>query len=413
MNAPRTRVQRRPVHGVLLLDKPLELSSNDALQKVKWLLRAEKAGHTGTLDPLATGVLPLCFGAATKFSQLQLEAAKTYEAIARLGQTTTTADAEGEVLRERAVDLAALTAERLAAVQAQFTGAIRQVPPMYSALKKDGKALYEYARAGIEVERPGARSDNPRTGAFADARQRRPACDPDAGDLQQGHLHPHAGRGRGRGPGLRRAPARAAPYRHRGAGCRALYLAGGAGRHGRGRASAAVAACRRPCWPATRLSRWASKMRPVFSRACPARALGPMPRRWLCMARTHRLCWEWGAWCVGNSSPGACSVHWKFNRFWKTRRAHDAAAMGKHYEQTNPQYRDHRPRGPRQNHHGGPAAAPIRNLRRTRESRGHGDGQQRHRTRAWHHHPGQELRRELERDAHQHPRHTRPRGLRR
>ena len=82
MNAPRTRVQRRPVHGVLLLDKPLGWSSNDALQKVKWLLRAEKAGHTGTLDPLASGVLPLCFGAATKFSQLQLEAAKTYEAIA-------------------------------------------------------------------------------------------------------------------------------------------------------------------------------------------------------------------------------------------------------------------------------------------------------------------------------------------
>ena len=84
MNAPRTRVQRRPVHGVLLLDKPLELSSNDALQKVKWLLRAEKAGHTGTLDPLATGVLPLCFGAATKFCQLQLEAAKTYEAIVEM-----------------------------------------------------------------------------------------------------------------------------------------------------------------------------------------------------------------------------------------------------------------------------------------------------------------------------------------
>ena len=154
MNAPRTRVQRRPVHGVLLLDKPLELSSNDALQKVKWLLRAEKAGHTGTLDPLATGVLPLCFGAATKFSQLQLEAAKTYEAIARLGQTTTTADAEGEVLRERTIDAAALTPENLAAVQARFTGPLSQVPPMYSALKKDGKALYEYARAGIEIERP-------------------------------------------------------------------------------------------------------------------------------------------------------------------------------------------------------------------------------------------------------------------
>ena len=96
--APRIRVQRRPVHGVLLLDKPLGLSSNDALQKVKWLLRAEKAGHTGTLDPLASGVLPLCFGAATKFSQLQLDAPKTYEAVALLGVTTATGDAEGDVL---------------------------------------------------------------------------------------------------------------------------------------------------------------------------------------------------------------------------------------------------------------------------------------------------------------------------
>ena len=152
--APRIRVQRRPVHGVLLLDKPLGFSSNDALQKVKWLLRAEKAGHTGTLDPLASGVLPLCFGAATKFSQLQLDAPKTYEAMALLGVTTTTGDAEGEVLQRREVDPAQLTPERLAAVQAQFTGAIRQVPPMHSALKKDGKALYEYARAGVEVERP-------------------------------------------------------------------------------------------------------------------------------------------------------------------------------------------------------------------------------------------------------------------
>ncbi len=154
MNATRTRVQRRPVHGVVLLDKPLGLSSNDALQKVKWLLRAEKAGHTGTLDPLATGVLPLCFGAATKFSQLQLEAPKTYIAVARLGQVTATADAEGEVLRERPVELASYTPELLAQVQARFTGPISQVPPMYSALKKDGKALYEYARAGIEIERP-------------------------------------------------------------------------------------------------------------------------------------------------------------------------------------------------------------------------------------------------------------------
>ncbi len=153
MNAPRTRVQRRPVHGVLLLDKPLGFSSNDALQKAKWLLRAEKAGHTGTLDPLATGVLPLCFGAATKFSQLQLDAHKTYEAIAYLGATTTTGDAEGDVLARTAVTPDMLTPERLATVCQQFTGPIRQVPPMYSALKKDGKALYEYARAGVEVER--------------------------------------------------------------------------------------------------------------------------------------------------------------------------------------------------------------------------------------------------------------------
>ena len=151
--APRIRVQRRPVHGVLLLDKPLGLSSNDALQKAKWLLRAEKAGHTGTLDPLATGVLPLCFGAATKFSQLQLEAPKTYEAIALLGVTTSTGDAEGEVLERREVLPEQITPERLAAVERQFTGPIRQVPPMHSALKKDGKALYEYARAGVTVER--------------------------------------------------------------------------------------------------------------------------------------------------------------------------------------------------------------------------------------------------------------------
>ncbi len=144
------RVVRRPVHGVLLLDKPLGLSSNDALQKAKWLLRAEKAGHTGTLDPLATGVLPLCFGAATKFSALQLEARKTYEATAVLGTTTTTGDAEGEVVAQRPVQVNAADLER---AQKQFTGPISQIPPMYSALKKDGKALYEYARAGITLER--------------------------------------------------------------------------------------------------------------------------------------------------------------------------------------------------------------------------------------------------------------------
>lgn len=150
MNAPRARVARRPVHGVLLLDKPLGWSSNDALQKVKWLLRAEKAGHTGTLDPLATGVLPLCFGAATKFSQLQLDADKTYEAVLHLGVKTSTGDAEGEIIATRPV---VVEADDVARVQQQFTGKISQLPPMHSALKKDGKALYEYARAGIEVER--------------------------------------------------------------------------------------------------------------------------------------------------------------------------------------------------------------------------------------------------------------------
>ena len=151
MTAPRTRVQRRPVHGVLLLDKPLGLSSNQALQKAKWLLRAEKAGHTGTLDPLATGVLPLCFGAATKFGQLQLDADKTYEATLKLGVKTTTGDAEGDVVETREVQV--LGDAALDAVARRFGGAQRQVPPMHSALKKDGKALYEYARAGEEVER--------------------------------------------------------------------------------------------------------------------------------------------------------------------------------------------------------------------------------------------------------------------
>ena len=150
MNAPRTRVQRRPVHGVLLLDKPLGLSSNQALQKAKWLLRAEKAGHTGTLDPLATGVLPLCFGAATKFSQQHLDADKTYETTVRLGLKTSTADAEGDVIAVREVSC---TAGMVVEILDRFMGPISQVPPMHSALKKDGKALYEYAREGETVER--------------------------------------------------------------------------------------------------------------------------------------------------------------------------------------------------------------------------------------------------------------------
>ena len=147
---PRSRIVRRAVHGVLLLDKPLGLSSNDALQKAKRLFRAEKAGHTGTLDPLASGLLPLCFGAATKFSQTSLDADKRYTATLTLGQTTTTGDLEGSLLDERPVNLARADIE---AACLRFTGALQQRPPMHSALKHEGRALYEYAREGIEVER--------------------------------------------------------------------------------------------------------------------------------------------------------------------------------------------------------------------------------------------------------------------
>ena len=136
--------------GVLLLDKPQGLSSNNALQKARWLYNAAKAGHTGTLDPMATGLLPLCFGEATKFAGELLDADKTYVATVRLGVTTDTGDAEGLVLETRAVDVS--EAQALAALE-RFRGEIEQVPPMHSALKRDGRPLYEYARAGIEVER--------------------------------------------------------------------------------------------------------------------------------------------------------------------------------------------------------------------------------------------------------------------
>jgi tRNA pseudouridine55 synthase len=149
MNKP-ARTPRKPLHGVLLLDKPIGWTSNDALQKAKGILRAEKGGHTGTLDPLATGLLPLCFGAATKFSQVSLDADKRYTATLRLGQRTTTGDREGDVIEEREV-----TVDRVAieAACARHTGLIAQTPPMHSALKHQGKALYEYARAGVEVQR--------------------------------------------------------------------------------------------------------------------------------------------------------------------------------------------------------------------------------------------------------------------
>ncbi len=142
----------RPVHGVLLLDKPAGLTSNAALQRVKRLFRARKAGHTGSLDPLATGMLPICFGEATKISAFLLEADKTYEVTCRLGQVTDTGDADGTVIETRPVP--ALDEAAIEAVLAQFRGTIEQVPPMYSALRHEGRRLYELARAGQTVERP-------------------------------------------------------------------------------------------------------------------------------------------------------------------------------------------------------------------------------------------------------------------
>jgi tRNA pseudouridine55 synthase len=141
---------KKNINGVLLLDKPLGFSSNQALQKVKWLYQAAKAGHTGTLDPLATGLLPLCFGEATKFAHYLTDADKTYFATLKLGVTTNTGDAEGEVLSTQPVNVSQV---QFAEVCRQFVGKISQIPPMYSALKHEGKALYEYARAGVEIER--------------------------------------------------------------------------------------------------------------------------------------------------------------------------------------------------------------------------------------------------------------------
>ncbi|BEV06856.1 MULTISPECIES: tRNA pseudouridine(55) synthase TruB [unclassified Methylophilus] len=146
----QTKRIKRAVSGVLLLDKPYGFSSNQALQKVKWLYQAQKAGHTGTLDPLATGVLPICLGEATKFAQHLTDENKTYVATVKFGVTTTTGDKEGDVVSEVACQVSRAEIER---VLPQFMGPITQVPPMYSALKVNGKPLYEYARNGVELER--------------------------------------------------------------------------------------------------------------------------------------------------------------------------------------------------------------------------------------------------------------------
>ena len=151
MKKTSPKIQRRNISGVFLLNKPLGISSNGALQRVRGLYRAQKGGHTGALDPLASGLLPICLGEATKFSHYLLDSIKRYQTTIYLGHSTTTGDVEGELLLEQAVP--ALTEEKIQQVLASFTGDIQQVPPMYSALKKEGRPLYELARQGIEIER--------------------------------------------------------------------------------------------------------------------------------------------------------------------------------------------------------------------------------------------------------------------
>ncbi|HQT25346.1 MAG TPA: tRNA pseudouridine(55) synthase TruB [Burkholderiales bacterium] len=140
----------RDIDGLLLLDKPLDASSNHALQKARRIFSAAKAGHTGTLDPLASGLLPICFGEATKYSAMMLDADKTYRAVLKLGETTTTGDAEGAIVDRKSVSI---EEHQVESVLCEFRGEIRQIPPMHSALKHKGKPLYAYVRAGIEIER--------------------------------------------------------------------------------------------------------------------------------------------------------------------------------------------------------------------------------------------------------------------
>ncbi len=151
MKKTSSKIQRRHLSGVFLLNKPLGISSNAALQRVRWLYRAQKGGHTGALDPLASGLLPICLGEATKFSHYLLDSTKRYQTTIHLGHSTTTGDVEGDVLCEQAVP--ELTQAKIEQVLATFVGDIQQVPPMYSALKKEGRPLYELARKGIEIER--------------------------------------------------------------------------------------------------------------------------------------------------------------------------------------------------------------------------------------------------------------------
>ena len=154
MSAPASstkpvRIKRRHISGVFLLNKPLGISSNAALQRVRWLYRAEKGGHTGALDPLASGLLPICLGEATKFSHFLLDSTKRYQTTVQLGHSTTTGDVEGEVLLEKGIPN--LDENTILQVLEKFKGDIQQIPPMYSALKKEGRPLYELARKALKL----------------------------------------------------------------------------------------------------------------------------------------------------------------------------------------------------------------------------------------------------------------------
>ncbi len=290
--APRTRRVRRRVDGVLLLDKPTGLSSNAALQRARRAYDAEKAGHTGTLDPLASGLLPLCFGEATKFAQFLLDATKRYTATVRFGVTTTTGDAEGEVLEMRPVALGALG--RRMRHSPDFTGRLAQIPPAYSALKFEGRSHVRIRARRHRRPAPAARHRDPGPRAarveFAGRRAGRP--------VQQGNLRARPGRGHRQGIGLRRASGGTAADRHRRIRDRRRRHArgpGGDGRRGPRRASCCLsprccATCRRCASP--------PPTRPGSGRAAPFRHPGLATAR----ARHSRArnCWasptRWPAW---------------------------------------------------------------------------------------------------------------------
>ena len=284
MPAAPARHPRRRVDGVLLLDKPSGLSSNAALQRARRLFQAEKAGHTGTLDPLATGLLPLCFGEATKFAQALLDARKEYLATLRFGVATTTGDAEGVPVASGPGDVAR---DALEAAMPRFTGRIAQVPPKHSALKFEGRAYYEYARAGVEITRKPREVD---IVALEIVGWSPPDCDA-AGRMQQRDLHPNTG-GRSRARARHVRPPRATPSdRQRPLPARGRGRAGHAGDARARRTRRAAASDRRaPCHDAeTRGRPWRSCCVEAGARAAggdaSGRTLSRVPRESL---RRHR-----------------------------------------------------------------------------------------------------------------------------